>query len=600
MDKENIGSTTTKGERPQVILLHVDSAFNVEYSYFNMGLLSMATILRDAGYKVKCLGIHQLYYMSHVQLRKLFMMNRPAIAGFYTVSDNYNQVNNMACNIKRWSPRTMTIVGGPLATSLGADMLAEPSIDACLVGEGEGPILSLADLKVKGEGDISSIPGLIYREGKQVVTNAPNPPIADLDALPYPDHSLVGIQKIFHVVSGRGCPYNCIFCFQGVHGLKYRHRSAQSVTGEIIENLESHPYKAFDVIDDTFISSPGRVKQIAKGLVDYRQTSGRDFIFFCQGRVDIMDKHPEMIPELAGAGLARLQVGLESGSQKVLDIYKKRINHDMTRRVARQVWNVRGMCLIGNFILGGPFEDEQTYQATEDLAAELLSLAPGCVEINAFFMGPYPGTLIASQPEKYGLSVVDDRFVKGLTLSDVHMTTDTFDVNGVRELRRRFFKRVESTMESLVSKIPRDMLGTHFQWAWNFGLSSLWYLNFLSKREALSAFFRYLESPRYKMLEEIQPGHLSKWYAQRVQEGRGYSRDGRGIILPVTNVKATLTDPDEILVYELASGKLTVEQMAVEYVLERGSELEPGEVIHQVFMPIFKKLDRLYQLVFYR
>ncbi len=587
-------------QRPQVILLHLDSAFNIEYSYYNMGLLSMATVLRDGGYRVKCLGIHQLYHMTHHEIRKVFLMDRPAIAGFYTVSDNHRQVCHMAGEIKHWAPGILTVVGGPLATSLGAGMLEDPAIDACVVGEGEEAIMGLADCRINKKGDYSQIPGLIYRKGDKIITNPPAEPIKDLDILPFPDHSLAGIQKIFHVVSGRGCPYNCLFCFQGVHGLKYRHRSPHKVTEEIISNLESHPYRAFDIIDDTFISNPKRVQQIARELVDYRRDFNRDFIFFCQGRVDIMDRHPEMIPALAGAGLARLQVGLESGHQKILDIYGKQINHDMTRRVVEQVWKTRGMCLIGNFILGGPFEDEETYRATEDLAEELLSAAPGCVEVNAFYMGPYPGTAIAKDPGRYGLNVVDDRFVKGLTLSDVHMTTETFSINGIRDLQRRFFGRVESVMESLVPKIPIDMLGIHFQWAWHYGLSSLWYLHFLSKREALTAFFRYLESPRYRMFSEIPLEGLSRWYAQRVHEPREYSSDGTSLILPRTTVDAVLSQPEEILTYELSSGKLTVAQMAEEFKRERNDERTPDEIIRQVFIPIFKKLGDMYQLVFYR
>lgn len=599
MAQEKLQEEKRLRDKVQVVLMHLDSSFDFEFSYYNMGLLSMATILRDRGYRVRCLGIHQLHFMTESRIKKLFLMDRPAIAGFYTVSDNIYQVEDYAERIKKWSPGTKVVVGGPLATSLGAEMLNCPHFDICVVGEGEEPMKSMAEVFADKKGCLSEIPGIIYREKGKIAVNPPSPPIPDLDALPFPDHSLAGIQKIFHVVSGRGCPYNCIFCFQGVHGLKYRHRSAKSVTDEIVFNLESHPYKAFDIIDDTFISSPARVTEVARSLSDYRQKTGRDFIFFCQGRVDIIDKHPWMLEQLQNAGLARLQVGLEAGHQKVLDIYHKKIDHGQTRRIVDKLNDIRGMCIIGNFILGGPFEDEETFTATLDLARDLLERAPGCVEVNAFYMGPYPGTIIASMPEKFGLKTVDDRFMKGLTLSDVHMTTDFYDVKGIRSLKKRFFNEVERTMEALVPKIPRDMLGTHFQWAWNYGLSSLWYLYFLNRREALKNFFRYLESPRYAMFSEVPKDRLLHWHPQRVVETREYSPDGGSIILPDSTKKETLTDPLEILVYELSTGKLTVNRMLEEFIRETGTDRTPADLLENVFIPVFQKLDQLYQVVFF-
>ena len=76
----------------------------------------------------------------------------------------------------------------------------------------------LADFFIKNIGSIEEIEGLIYKENGAIKQNALNPPIQDLDALVFPDYSMLPLTRYFQIISGRGCPYNCIFCFQGVHG----------------------------------------------------------------------------------------------------------------------------------------------------------------------------------------------------------------------------------------------------------------------------------------------------------------------------------------------------------------------------------------------
>jgi len=583
-----------------VIFVHVDSFYNTLYSYYNMGLLYMATFLEKEGYRVKCLGVKDLMFLSYDEIAGLFRRTRPPIVGFYTLSDNIYQVRNFATRVKKWSPRSNVIVGGPLATSIGEKILDHPNFDIAVIGEGEYPIKMLTDFIVKGEGDIREIPGLVYRYRGEIVSNRPAPPIKDLDSLPYPDHSLIGSPRSFHVVSGRGCPYNCIFCFQGVHGLKYRFRDADKVADEIIVNLRKYKSRTFDIIDDTFISNPKRVKDVAARLEEFRNESGHNFLFFCQGRVDIIEKHPDMLDALKRAGLCRVQVGIESGHPHTLELYRKKINIDQIKKVVKYAAKLGGMVIVGNFILGGPFENEETFSASVELAKELVDIAPGAFEVGTAFMGPYPGTEIANNPEKYGLKVYDDQFRKGLTLSDCHMTSSAFDVNDIRRLTVRFENELTRFMKQRVGRIPRKLLKLHFKWARDYWLMTQWYLSFLKERQALEDYFNFLGSPRFRTLEEIPPNEITGWYAQRTEEKRRYSKDGGQILLPETTGKFRLYKKDEILVYELSAGKLTVKEMIEEFKKETGSELTGDEILKKVFIPTFRKLEKTYHIVFYK
>ncbi|MCD4785021.1 MAG: B12-binding domain-containing radical SAM protein [Candidatus Eremiobacteraeota bacterium] len=583
-----------------VILIHVDSFYNTLYSYYNMGLLYIATQLKEEGYGVKCLGINDLMFLSYDEISGIIRRTRPSIVGFYTLSDNICQVRNFATQIKKLSPRSNIVVGGPLATSLGEKILEYPDFDMVVIGEGEYPMKMLTDFIVRGEGSLDKIPGLIYMYRGEIVSNPPAPPIKDLDSLSYPDHGLLGNPRFFHVVSGRGCPYNCIFCFQGVHGLKYRFRGADRVADEIITNLKKYNSKTFDIIDDTFISNPVRVKDVAARLEEFRNESGHDFRFFCQGRVDIIEKHPDMLDALKRAGLCRVQVGIESGHPRTLELYRKKITVDQIKRIVKYAAELGGIVVVGNFILGGPFENEETFQASVELAKELVDIAPGAFEVGTAFMGPYPGTEIARNPEKYGLKVYDDQFKKGLTLSDCHMTSSAFGVNDIRQLTVRFEDELTRFMRKRVSRIPRELLKSHFDWARDFWIMTQWHQSFLQERQALADYFNFLGSPRFRILEEIPEGDIAQWYAQRTVETRRYSRDGRQILLPQTTKKVRLHKRDEILVYELSSGKLNIRDMLREFKKETGSDMTEDEILQKIFIPTFKKLEETYHIIFYR
>ncbi|MFP4497153.1 MAG: B12-binding domain-containing radical SAM protein [Vulcanimicrobiota bacterium] len=598
--EDYIGRVRQKKVEYDVILVHIDSFYNLDYAHFNMGLLYIATLLREKGYKVKCLGIHELFYLSLDRIRQIFTLGTPEMVGFYTLSDNIYQVQNFAKKVKQWVPGTKIVVGGPLATSWGVDTLKTHSFDICVVGEGENAMLELANYYIKQKGSLDKIESIIFRKDGEIVCNQVAPPIIDLDLLPFPDPAMVPGQRNFHIVSGRGCPYNCVFCFQGVHGLKYRYREAEKITQEIIYNIETSGYNVFDIIDDTFISNPERVRDVARRLARYRRKSNKDFAFFCQGRVDIMEKNPEMLPALKEAGLIRVQVGMESGDPEILKVYNKKITTEQVKNVVEQVFNLGGMTIVGNFILGGPFESERTFDNTLEFVRELISIAPGVIELGTAFMGPYPGTPIAESPEDFGLKTYDDKFKKGLTLSDVHMTTEEYNVAELRNLERKFSDEVLAHMKSELKNIPREMIKLHLDWERKYGIRTFWNMFHFSRSQAIKEYFRYLESPRFRSLFYIPLRDLPEWYPLRVIHKREYSNDGKDLILPSTVEETRLSTPEEILIYELSSGKLTVNQMLEEFKIETSSELDRETLFNRYFIPTFAKLDDLFLIVFYK
>jgi len=587
-----------KEEKIDILLIHCDLFYDIEFSSISMGLVYIATYLSGAGYKADILTGPQLYNMSREKTRRAIQRKNPSIVGFYVISDNYEQIRDMADDIREWLPEAKIIAGGPLAAALREKLLEHPSFDMVCTGEGEIALSIICDALLRGKGGISDAPGIIFRENGRIIHGKPAEPISDLDSLPFPDPKYFRGAQVFQVVSGRGCPYHCVFCFQAGHGLKFRFRSAENVTREIISLLDAFPMVGFDFIDDAFIMNPKRCLDISSRLVEYRRESRRDFIFFCQGRVNVLDKHPEIIPALVRAGLVKMQLGIESGDPEILRLYRKGITIEQVYNTVRNIRDTASATAVGGFILGGPFETEETFSRTLELATDLIREAPGVFEASAGFMGAYPGTEIADDPAKFGLKVEEEDFIKGLSLSDVQLTTEVLDKNRLRDLKGRFQEAAIRAMADNLHRIPRDLIQKHFLWAERYKIYSLWYLYFLNKMGAVRNYFKFLKSPKFRSFDEIPLKELGRWRPMRVQEERDYSPDG-SLKLPYSVCKGIIFDPGEILAYELCSGKLTVRDAVSRFCHERNIKGNESEVYANIFIPMFRRLDKSYHIVFF-
>ena len=580
-----------------LLLIHCDLYYEIDFSAGNMGLIYVAESAEEAGYRTDIITSHHLYSRSLEQTRFEFIKMNPSIVGFYTISDTFEMVRDFAVQVKQWLPNAIIIAGGPLAAALGEKLLENSCFDMICTGEGEAAIKILCDAIIKKKGAISDAPGIIYRENGKITRGKHSTPLHNLDSLPFPQSRFFAGQQVFQVVSGRGCPYKCTFCFQAGHGLKFRFRSAKNVVDEITEKLDTKNFVGFGLIDDVFIMEPKRCMEIALMLQEYRKKTLMDFIFFCQGRVNILDKNPELIPALAKAGLAKMQLGIESGDPETLRLYKKGITVDQVRRTIKAINKAQSFLTVGGFILGGPFESEKTFKRTLDLAVELIGEAPGLFEASIGFMGAYPGTEIAEHPDKFGLKMMEKDFVRGSSLADVQMTTEALDVHRLRELKKVFRQGTYEAMERNLHRISWGLMRKHYRWASVYRIFSSWYYLFLDKLTCIKNYFRFLESPRFRAFRQIPVEDLHRYRPTRIQENRDYTADGR-IILPQSITSETLDSLEEILAYELCSGKLTVKEAVERFCEERNIKGEENEVFASIFIPLFKKLDDTYRILF--
>ena len=157
---------------------------------------------------------------------------------------------------------------------------------------------------------LEEVKGIVFLDGenREVVTPS-RAPIEDLNALPCPSAGLLirpKTQRNLAVISARGCPYRCTFCFEGGNTKQLRVRSVDNVMSEIWLRLDESPdvnYLWF--ADDTFTLDHDRTASFCTQLGELRKQ--RDFVWFCEGHARVLSKHPELIHLMVDSGMARIK-----------------------------------------------------------------------------------------------------------------------------------------------------------------------------------------------------------------------------------------------------------------------------------------------------
>ncbi|TKJ20968.1 MAG: hypothetical protein CEE43_10895 [Promethearchaeota archaeon Loki_b32] len=229
--------------------------------------------------------------------------------------------------------------------------------------------------------------------------------IADLDKLPFPARHLVPLEKYgthaFTVSTSRGCPFGCTFCqVSGKDGLKWRHRSAANIIEEIKELIKNHPNikkvsgpegkrPMVFFVDDNFMVSIERVEEICNKIME----EGIKIYWDANARVDTIANISEDILDLfKKSGCMHLFLGVESGSEKILKSYNKRIKKKDVLKSAERL-KKKGIFFTGLFILGYIDETNSDLNATIQFAKKM---DPTIVSFRILI--PLPGTKIY---EKY-------------------------------------------------------------------------------------------------------------------------------------------------------------------------------------------------------
>jgi len=308
------------------------------------------------------------------------LKKRYDIVGISAMTTMINDAIKVAAVAKRHNPDTKVVIGGPHATVLPEETLSNPNFDAVVVGEGEMTFLDI----IKNGGNFEGIKGVVYRDRKKIVSNKPRDPIGNLDTIPFPAIDLIDVEKYtrnwfqldsvspnlrgMNIIASRGCPYKCSFCqptLKRMFGEVVRRRSADNIISEIQHLHDKFRLSAFMFQDDTFIVDMKWVFEICDKIIAEKL----DLIWGCNVRVNLLSR--DLLIKMRSAGLRKINFGIESGSQRILDtVYNKGITLQQVKDAARTSREL-GIRSQGYFMLGAPTETREEIEQTIRLAKGL-------------------------------------------------------------------------------------------------------------------------------------------------------------------------------------------------------------------------------------
>ena len=283
--------------------------------------------------------------------------------------------------------KTVCIIvkGAPFITYNTNAIYENTFIDYVIMGEAEFTLRDILN-GVPNE----DILGICYRKNFQAEKNEKRPFIENLDLIPFPARHLVDnsiytrpdngkVQAVIKV--SRGCPFHCFFCLATpVSGSKVRVRSAENIVAELRECVEKYNIRNFVFWSDIFNFDREWTLNLCKKIIE----SGLKITWSSNTRADTMDD--EMASLMYKSGCRLVSLGVESGSQKMLDHIGKKITLDDIRNTVK-ILKKNKIKIYNYFVIGLPWETEETVEETVKFAIELDSNF-----ISFYTATPLPGT----------------------------------------------------------------------------------------------------------------------------------------------------------------------------------------------------------------
>lgn len=308
----------------------------------------------------------------------------PEAVGITSMTAEFPSVCTVARIVREEHDAVPIVIGGVHPTLVPEEVIAHDQFDYIVIGEGEETAAELFDVLSTG-GNPETVAGITYRHEGAVVRTDDRPLIENLDALPLPSYrGLIDRQdhipaELGGVITSRGCPYLCLYCAsKALWTRKVRFRSVERVLEEV-SGLYRDGVRLFRLHDDTFTIREDRVRRFCDGMKDFP-----DARWSCDTRVDLLDD--DLARRMRAAGCYQVNVGIESGSERIRSMFAKSVDIPRARQLVRTLQRY-GIRVATYFMAGFPTETGPELDETLALAREL---SPDIPLFSVFT--PYPGT----------------------------------------------------------------------------------------------------------------------------------------------------------------------------------------------------------------
>lgn len=306
--------------------------------------------------------------------------------------------------VKAKYPSLPIVWGGWHPSLFPLDTLQEPSVDVTVQAQGEITFRELLE-RFAERSSLDGLPGIAWRKNGEAVQNAPRPTM-DMNQLAPANYDLISVERYYRLkgnkqidyISSTGCFFRCAFCadpfvfkrqWTGIEPL----RIAEELTGL----WKHHRFNEVAFQDETFFTYRPRVTAMAE---EFLRRNTR-FTWTATMRADQGERMSDEEWELcARSGMRWLLIGVESGSQEMLNWMKKDITLEQVFHSAERCARY-GVKAVFPVIVGFPGESDASVQASMDVAKKLRAMHPS-FDTHFFYFKPYPGSAITQQAVEQG------------------------------------------------------------------------------------------------------------------------------------------------------------------------------------------------------
>lgn len=495
-----------------------EDQFNVEIP---LGLLSLATILSNEGHEAKIIDLQMLLVKNlltsgddyYHKCGQKIVQDSPDVIGFTAMCNSYPASILLAKECRRLLPHATILFGGPQATFVDVETLREFNwIDAIVCGEGERAILDLIQALETDQG-LQNITGVTYREKDgQILRNRSQEYIEDLDTLPIPDYSLLDYcedyfkyKRSISLDVGRGCPYNCRYCSTSLLWRRqFRIKSPERIVDEIKELHEKYGVKTVKLTHDLFTVK----KELALRFCQLMKENCPQVTWACSARTSTIDD--EILDEFSRAGCDMIFYGIESGSPKVLQYFRKDMDLEHTLNVVKATLQ-RKIKTMTSFIFGAPIEDEESLNQTLMLGLKFKVMGSDTVQMHQLI--PESGTdvfcenrdqlflgdKIGEQSKQFGKQ--QSELELNLVKKYPHIFSSFYTIQ-IKKFSPVFLREIEMSFSRVLNSFartifvilaekgwkPLDLFKDWYQWQ----VEKSWRKQQLERREIIQLFAKYV------------------------------------------------------------------------------------------------------------
>lgn len=426
----------------------------------------LSACLKKHGFDVNCYFCPTALNAENLSLLVEMLRGKgTALVGVSLVTDDYDRAVGMTMELKR--RLGVPVIWGGAHVNIKPEESLRHADMVCL-GEGEDALLELVQqMSVTGKAE-PTVRNIWFNTENGIVRNALRPLEENLDKLPFPDFDFDtqyimdenGVAAMtdgklnseYSIMTSRGCPYDCQYCYNSYRRKQYdglgrylRTRSIENVIAELVEAKKRFKnLKEINFWDDSFVAR--RFEDFLNFKEQYKREIGLPFFAL----VEPMAFNTEKMQVLRESGLAKLQVGIQSGSERVnKEIYGRSVSNRKVLEVVRTI-NDMGIEVVYDLIFNNPYEQLEDIKQN----IELLLQFPRPFELQGYNLIFYPGTEITDRaladghilqkPEVEDFSTIQGQGDSPINLSGETKVSNRFYTTNYDSSHKAYFNSVVS------------------------------------------------------------------------------------------------------------------------------------------------------------